>query len=177
MNLIKNKFLLCLIALVATANVASADCALGSKIKEGYYVISSSVNPNFCVDVQKGVAAANTNIQLYHANGTKAQKWYFESAGDDSYYIRTALDSDLVLAMKNNDPVVGGNIQLARFNGSKAQRWYLQKVGKNEYHIRSYIEYMMVLYFSGSPADKVNVKLADFFDSGDDDAITWKIHK
>lgn len=177
MSLIKNKFLLCFIALIATVNVASADCGLGVEIKEGYYIISSIVNQKFCLDVQKGVAAEKTNIQLYHANGTKAQKWYFQSAGDGSYYIRSALDRNLVLAIKNNAAVEGGNIQLARFNGSKAQRWYLQKVDKGEYHIRSYIEYMMVLNFNGRPADKVNVKLSDFFDYGDKDSIIWNIHK
>lgn len=177
MDLIKNKFLLCLIALVATVNVASASCELGSEIKEGYYIISSIVNQKFCVDVKMGTATANTNIQIHHANGTKAQKWYFESAGEGSYYIRSALDTNLVLAIKNDKPVEGGNIQLARFNGSKAQRWYLQKIDKGEYRIRSYIDYMMVLHFSGRPADRVNIKLADFFQNGDDDAIVWKIHK
>ncbi|MBR5118728.1 MAG: RICIN domain-containing protein [Muribaculaceae bacterium] len=163
--------------MVTYANVASADCGLGVRIKEGYYVISSTVNQNFCVDVKMGVAAEKTNIQIHHANGTKAQKWYFEYAGDDSYYIRSALDRNLVLAIKNDAAIEGGNIQLARFNGSEAQRWYLQKIAKDEYHIRSYIDYMLVLDFSGRPADRVNIKLSDFFKNGDKDSIIWKIHK
>ncbi len=171
------KILLCIITLVATVNVASADCSLGANIKEGYYVISSTVNKNFCVDVKMGVAAEKTNIQIHHANGTKAQKWYFESAGDDSYYIRSALDNNLVLAIKNDAAVEGGNIQLARFNGSEAQRWYLQKIDKGEYHIRSYIDYMLVLDFNGRPADRVNIKLADFFKDCDKESIVWSIHK
>jgi hypothetical protein len=177
MKLLKNKFLLCLIALVATANVASADCSLGSKIKEGYYIISSTVNKNFCIDVKKGIAADKQNIQLYHSNGTKAQKWYFESAGDDAYYIRSAIDRNYVLAMKNNAGVEGNNVELARFTGSKAQRWYLQKIGKGMFYIRSYVEYMMILDFSGRPADNVNIKLGDFFNEDVDDSTIWSIHK
>lgn len=172
-----NKFLLCLITLLASANIASANCETGSRIKEGYYIISTTVNQNFCVDVKMGVAAEKTNIQIHHANGTKAQKWYFENAGNDSYYIRSALDRNLVLAIKNDAAVEGGNIQLARFNGSEAQRWYLQKVDNGYFRIRSSADYMMVLDFNGRPADRVNIKLADFFKDCDKGSIVWNIHK
>ena len=177
MKLLKNKFLLCLIALVASANVAMAECDLGVTIKEGYYVISSIANSKYCIDVQKGVAAVNQNIQLYHSNGTNAQKWYFEAAGDGSYYIRTALDRNLVLAVKNNSGSAGANIQLARFNGSKAQRWYLQKIGKGQYRIRNNVNYLMLLDFGGRAADNANVKLGDILTENSDQSDIWNIHK
>lgn len=177
MKLFKNKLLLSLIALIATANVAVAECELGTKIKDGYYVISSIVNQNYCIDVNKGIAAVNQNIQLYRYNGTKAQKWYFESAGDGSYYIRSALDNNLVLAMKNNSGSAGNNIQLARYNGSKAQRWYLQKIEKGQFRIRSNVEYMSLLDYSGRPADNANIKLGDILTENPDESDIWIIHK
>lgn len=39
-----NKFLLCLITLLASANIASANCETGARIKEGYYIIRTTTS-------------------------------------------------------------------------------------------------------------------------------------
>lgn len=72
--------------------------------KSAPYEIVSTINENYCLDVQGGASEPGTKVQLYKRNGTKAQEWYRLDNGDGTWtLINNALGSKLVL-----DAVGGG---------------------------------------------------------------------
>ena len=54
-------------------------CAL----EDGVYTIHSSINNNYVVDVNGGVAKNGSNVQLYTSNGTNAQKFKVKRINKD----------------------------------------------------------------------------------------------
>ena len=85
------------------------------------------MNTDYVLDVHKGIVQDGTNIQLYHYNGTKAQRWYLKPAGKDYFYIQSALNPDYVIDLRKGSVANGNNIQLYHYNGTKAQRWKINK--------------------------------------------------
>ena len=51
--------------------LSSKVCAL----EDGVYTIHSSINNNYVLDINGGVAKNGSNVQLYTSNGTNAQKF------------------------------------------------------------------------------------------------------
>ena len=69
--MIKKNFLFvlfCLFSLVVNAQV----------IADGVYVIKSSINPNYVIDLNSSNIASCENIQCWESNNTNAQRWILE---------------------------------------------------------------------------------------------------
>ena len=71
--------------------------------------------------------ANGTNIGIYGNSIWDEQSWYFEPAGDGSYYICAAANHDYVLDVTKGVAANGTNVQLYKRNNSKAQRWFFEK--------------------------------------------------
>jgi beta-glucanase (GH16 family) len=69
-----------------------------------------------CVDVQGGNSADGTPVQLYHCNGTDAQKWTMASDG-------TVRALGKCLDVKSGGTANGTRVQLYTCNGTGAQKW------------------------------------------------------
>ncbi len=85
------------------------------------------MNTDYVLDVKKGIVQNGSNIQLYHYNGTKAQRWFLEPAGNGYFYIQSALNPEYVIDLENGSIVNGQNIILYRNKGGKNQRWKINK--------------------------------------------------
>ena len=101
----------------------------------GWYKIIN-VKTNKAVDVAGGVAGDEVNIRLWEQNGTAAQLFKFENAGNGYYFIKNKLGYywDVYWGECRDE----ANIQTCRKNGGNNQKWLLTSVAgtnnnQNEY--------------------------------------------
>ena len=65
------------------------------------------------------------NIQQWAYHGGDNQKWTLQMAGDGYFYIRSKLDTNLVLDLLYGSTDNGTNLQLCNYHGGDNQQWYL----------------------------------------------------
>ena len=65
------------------------------------------------------------NIQQWAYHGGDNQKWTLQMAGDGYFYIRSKLDTNLVLDLLYGSTDNGTNLQLCNYYGGENQQWYL----------------------------------------------------
>ncbi len=98
-----------------------------SKMKQGTSTICSGESAVICMAAKDGKMANGTNIGIYGNSIWDEQSWYFEPAGDGSYYICSATNHDYVLDVTKGVAADGTNVQLYKRNNTKAQRWFFEK--------------------------------------------------
>jgi len=110
-------------------NVPSV-CGENTEICTGsnYLYSITNVNSGLVLEVNGASADAGANVQQGNNNGTVAQQWYFEEAGNDLFSI-TNVNSGLVLDINAGSPTAGANLQQWNNNGTVAQQWSLQDIG------------------------------------------------
>lgn len=91
-------------------------------VDEGFYRISSSVDPSFALEVAWGSGANGANVQLYTDNGTASQKWLVKKTGDGWYNIVAACSAK-ALDISGGSAVSGTNVVQYESNGTDAQKW------------------------------------------------------
>lgn len=79
------------------------------------------MNSQLCLDVDGGVAANGTNVQISSCNGTNAQKWEMLPDGT----IHSTLDPSYCLDVTYSGTANGTNVQVYQCNGTNAQKWTL----------------------------------------------------
>ena len=77
--------------------------------------------------VGTGIDGGNNgaNIQQWAYHGGDNQKWTLQMAGDGYFYIRSKLDTNLVLDLLYGSTDNGTNLQLCNYHGGENQQWYL----------------------------------------------------
>ena len=78
----------------------------------------------------------SNNITLDSETDNNNQVWRFERQEDNSYIIRSVVDSSCIDA-EMGEAEDGTNVQTYEYNGTDAQRWYFYKKGNNQYTIVS----------------------------------------
>ena len=114
---------------------------LGAKVyalEDGVYTIHSSINNNYALDINGGVAKNGSNVQLYTSNGTNAQKFKVKRINNEEYEIFSLINEKYVFDVRNGVFSNGSNIWLYEKNNTNAQRWILKEQGNNLYSICSY---------------------------------------
>lgn len=104
-------------------------------IEDGIYIIKSSINPNFVIDLNGGRATLGNNIQLWDKNNSDAQRWIIKNV-NGTVKICSVINSHYVIDLNEAHAVCGENIQCWEDNGSNAQQWLPRKVG-SYYEFRS----------------------------------------
>ena len=102
-----------------TAKMAKAQRGV---LDDGDYVIHSSINPNYVIDVQGGSLTSATNIWLYKTNGTDAQKWRI-THDEDGFVVLTSIRSGKTIDVTGANIGSGTNIWQYEPNNTKAQKW------------------------------------------------------
>lgn len=95
-----------------------------TKIKQGTTYMSNGATTTECAAAKDRKMANGTNIEV---SVQDEQQWYFEPAGDGSYYICSAINHDYVLDVKKGVAADGTNVQLYKRNNTLAQRWFFEK--------------------------------------------------
>lgn len=110
--------------------VSSEDAILWrAHIANGAYVLENMATGKV-LDVEGASTASGTNVQVYERNGTDAQGFEFVSTdvlSEGTYVVRSALDSTMVLDVKNGSLEDYANVQLFTSNDTGAQKWNVLK--------------------------------------------------
>lgn len=92
----------------------------------GYYYLLLASTTDKVLDVVGGKGYSGCNVQLYTANGTDAQLWKFENAGEEiAYYIKSK--TGYYLDISGGSFEDGTNIQVYEGNQSLSQLFYFKK--------------------------------------------------
>ena len=142
-------------------------------IADGVYVISSSMNSKYVLDVKGGSTSNCGNIQLYVNNESTAQA--FKVSHDaQGYVIFTNVNSGKVLDVSGGIASNGRNVQQYTSNGTRSQKWVIKKSG-NGYTIVSALDSNFVLDLSsGRVNNSQNIQL---YTSNDSNAQKWNLTK
>lgn len=142
-------------------------------IADGVYVISSSMNSKYVLDVKGGSTSNCGNIQLYVNNESTAQA--FKVSHDAQGYVTfTNVNSDKVLDVSGGIAHNGRNVQQYTSNGTRSQKWVIKKSG-NGYIIVSALDSNFVLDLSsGRVNNSQNIQL---YTSNDSNAQKWNLTK
>ena len=85
----------------------------------------TAMHSGLSIDVMYAMDEPGTTIWQYELNGTLAQQWLIEDAGDGFVHVISNLPNKLYLDLDNNDPANGTDIKLWTPNGTTAQDWKL----------------------------------------------------
>lgn len=142
-------------------------------IADGVYVISSSMNSKYVLDVKGGSTSNCGNIQLYVNNESTAQA--FKVSHDAQGYVTfTNVNSGKVLDVSGGIARNGRNVQQYTSNGTRSQKWVIKKSG-NGYTIVSALDSNFVLDLSsGRVNNGQNIQL---YTSNDSNAQKWNLTK
>lgn len=107
-----------------------------SDLLDGEYIVSSSRNYSFVLDVSGGSKDNSANIQLYTSNMSNAQRWVV-SHDDKGYVTFTNVGSNKVIDVAGGNASAGTNIAQYVSNGTYAQKWIVTKRSDGSYLIES----------------------------------------
>ena len=107
-----------------------------SDLADGEYLVSSSKNYSFVLDVAGGSKGNSANIQLYRSNMSNAQRWVV-SHDDKGYVTFTNVGSHKVIDVAGGSASAGTNIAQYVSNGTYAQKWIAAKQSDGTYLIES----------------------------------------
>ncbi len=132
---VKKIFSLCLCSFLLLLSLPAALVHAAAAVQDGTYVIVSGLDDSLVLDVFGGSAADKANIQIYKANGSKAQQFRIEKSG--KYYriinVRSGKALDIAGASKANS----ANVQQYRWNGTDAQLFEFESAGSGCYYIKN----------------------------------------
>ena len=135
-----------------------ADSPYKQTIQDGTYIIMSDVSGFKALDVSGGSTADGANVQLYDANGTKAQKFTLTWNADAHSYAITNVNSGKKLTVAGNSKASGANLVQSSDNGSDGQGWYIVQNG-GSYSIISALSGMAVDICGAASANGTNAWL------------------
>ena len=131
-----------------------------SDLPDGEYIVSSSKNYSFVLDVSGGSKDNSANIQLYTSNMSNAQRWIV-SHDDKGYVTFTNAGSNKVIDVAGGNASAGTNVAQYSSNGTYAQKWIVAKQSDGSYLIESALRPGFYLGSrGGGAANGVNVELS-----------------
>ena len=99
------------------------------------YVVKTNINQGYVLDLSGGNVSAGTNIQVYQANGTDAQRWAFipmQLLPTGTYRLLSALNQKVCVSSANAKD--GSNVQIAGLdNADNKQIWQITSNGNATY--------------------------------------------
>lgn len=94
-------------------------------LKNGTFVLRSSLNNQKAIDVKSGSRSEGANVQIHSNNGTQAQKWNVQLVeGQANTYTLRSIVSGRLLTMDAN-----GNVCQRQQNNSASQQWQVSVQG------------------------------------------------
>ena len=137
---------------------------------DGFYSISVKLgDAEKTLDISGGSHSNGGNVQIWNSNGTPAQMFYLENAGDGFYHIKNA-GSGLLLDVSGGSSANGANVQQYEANGTDAQLWRIEDDGDGSYTITSKISDKALDVSGARSANGTNVQI---YESNGTDAQRW----
>lgn len=127
-------------------------------LKDGTYLINSSLANDKVLDVANASLENAANVQLYTSNMTKAQQWTV-SHDAMGYITFTNVGSEKVLDVASGNILPGTNVRQYASNESRAQKWIALPNEDGTFRIKSALGNDIVLDISkASASNKANVQ-------------------
>ena len=162
MKIEKNIYMLLflLVACMFSAPSALAEGGRVVSVVDGYYTIASGINTSKMLDVSGAGIGNGTNIQIWSANNTFAQRFYIEKVTSDWYSIRN-IESRKAVDVTGGSRGNEVNVQLYDWNGTDAQLWQFQYADNGFFYIKNRLGYYLDAW-NNRNADGTNVQTYQF---------------
>ena len=95
------------------------------EVEINYNFILSSIDKNYCLDIENSSHNNEANFQIYKINYSDAQKFFFSKCGD--YYYIICKCSGKVIDVKHSGKSEGTNIWQYELNRTHSQQWKIKK--------------------------------------------------
>lgn len=128
-------------------------------INNDTYMLSSVLNNQKALDLSGGTIKNSSNIWLYTANYTEAQKWKFTKGNDGYYTIALSSNNNYVLDVSGGIFNNYSNVQLYYRNNTPAQKWKLIKDANGYFSIVSYNNKFVLDVNNASTIDGTNIQI------------------
>lgn len=139
-------------------------------LANGTYTIASKINDNYVLDMASSTLSNGGNVQLYEANGTKAQS-FIVNHDKNGYVTITNENSNKVIEVNSNSAANMANIQQNQSNDSYRQKWIAIKSSDGSIELVSALNknYCIDLYSSRI----VNGNNVDLYQRNSSNAQKW----
>ena len=135
------------------------------------YTVFSAVDTRYALDVKGAGSGNGVNVQIYRANGTKAQQWKIVWA--DGFYRVINAGSGRVLDVSGGKTGNGTNVHQWVLNGTGAQLWRIERNGDGTYTLISSLHRARALDLSAARA--VNGRNIQIYAANGTKAQKWVI--
>lgn len=146
---------------------------------EGYVI--RNARSGLALDAAGGKTDNATNIQIYTANGTSAQRYLVKEAQvleNDTYSFATGINPIRYFALEvyGGSTESGANVQLYKGNGTDAQKWKVAYVGNGAYTLTNVKSGLLLSVEDGSTENDANVcQLEDSSDKSQQWIIEYEV--
>ncbi len=129
-------------------------------LADGTYIIRSSINPIFALDVYGASNTNGANVQLYEYTIDKQKKFKVTYLGDGCYSL-VALHSNKSLAVKDSSFEKGANVHQWEQDGSDSQKWIIKSTGDGYYSIISKLSGFYIDVNNGIANNYTNLQMCN----------------
>ena len=129
-------------------------------IEDGTYVIKSSINQKYVLDVNGASKENGANVQLYEYSADNQKRFKVKYLGD-GYYSITALHSNKALDVKDASKQKGANVWQWEQNGTDAQKWIIKEAGNGYYSLISKCNGLYMDVTNASANNFTNIQMCD----------------
>ena len=129
-------------------------------IEDGTYVIRSSINTKFVLDVNGASKENNANIQLYEYSADP-QKRFKVTYLEDGYYSIIAEHSNKSLDVKDASKQKGANVRQWEYTEKDSQKWLIKDAGNGYYSIISKCNGLYVDVHNAKASNFTNIQMCD----------------
>jgi len=129
-------------------------------IEDGTYVIRSSINTKFVLDVNGASKENDANIQLYEYSADP-QKRFKIIYSDDGYYSIIAEHSNKSLDVKDASKFKGANVRQWEYQEKDSQKWLIKDAGNGTYNIISKCNGLYIDVYNANANNFANIQMCD----------------
>lgn len=129
-------------------------------LNDGTYIIRSSINPIFALDVYGALNTNGANVQLYEYTIDKQKKFKVTYLGDGCYSL-VAMHSNKSLTIKDASFEKGANVYQWEQDGSDSQKWIIKDAGNGYYNIISKLSGFYIDVHNGIANNYTNLQMCD----------------
>lgn len=141
-------------------------------IADGEYLLKSTVNTKYLIDVRWGSKDNGANVQVYVKNGSDAQIWQI-SHDENNYVILKSKNSGKVLSVAGDSARNYINVEQREYKDEKSQRWIAVKQANGTIVFLSALDTSYCIDLdSAKAANGSNVRL---YSKNDTSAQRWKV--